>query len=77
MRLTNGQRGTLIDALADAILLLRTSIESVTPFNQNTEQEDRDNVREWRASLTRYRELHRAYLAEEKLALKAFPRIRQ
>ncbi len=72
MRLTNAQRGTVIDALADAILLLRSSIEGVTPFNPRSDDEDRENVREWRASLRRYRALRRAYRAEEKTDLRQF-----
>ena len=70
MRLTNAQRGTLIDALDDAILLMRSSVDGVTPFNENSTDEDRENVREWRASLRRYRALRRVYRGEEQISTK-------
>jgi hypothetical protein len=72
MRLTNAQRGTLIDALSDAIELARSSIEAVTVNGKVPDPEDREDVREWRASLHRYRVLRRAYLAEEKTSLRDF-----
>jgi len=73
MLLTNGQRGDLIDGLEMAIEFCRSLIGSnLPPSRRNWTQEDHDNFAEWDGQHKRFRKLRRAYLAEERLALKAF-----
>lgn len=69
MRLTNAQRGTLTDALGDACVFLRSLIHNHVPASSF---EDMENLKEWRASLKRYRDLRKAYLVEEKESLEEF-----
>jgi hypothetical protein len=57
--LTAKQRAIVVEALDDAILFMRSSIDGVTPFNVNSTDEDRENAREWRDALRRYRAVRR------------------
>lgn len=77
MRLTNAERGNLISALDDAILLMRSSIEGVTVDGKGSSAEDRENVREWRRSARLYRALRRKFRSVEKRALADFARERK
>jgi len=74
--LTNAERGNLISALDDAILFMRSLIDGLTPFNENSTDEDRENVRAWRHSARLYRALRRKLRAVEKRSLRAFARRR-
>jgi hypothetical protein len=76
MNLTNGQRGDLIDAFEMAIEFCNSLINSNLPprnWPKVWTQEDRDNRAEWSGQLKRFRKLRRAYLAEERRALREFP----
>ena len=69
MLLTNAQRGDLIDALAWAIEILDSMIDSnLPPSRRNWTKDDKDDFEEWNECRKRYRKLRRAYLAEEKRA---------
>jgi hypothetical protein len=76
IRLTNAERGDLIDALELASEFAQSMINSHLPSRrQDWTQDDRDNFAEWTGQVKRYRKLRDRYLAEEKLALKDFPKI--
>ena len=80
MLLTNGQCGDLIDALDAAVQFYAGWISSETIDGRASTARgalNPERVREMRAQIKRWRVLRRAYLAEEKLALKDFANVRK
>jgi len=75
MNLTNGQRGDLIDALEMALEFCESLLDAnLPPSRRNWTTEDSEHFAEWSGQRTRYRKLRRAFLAEEKRALRACPK---
>lgn len=70
MRLTNGMRGDLIDALQVAIEDVASQMRSnVPPNRRDWNKAERINFEEWQGQKKRWTKLRRAYLKEEKEAL--------
>lgn len=72
MRLTNAQRGDLIDALKIASDALHQWADGVTIGLDPDTAENPDDVRDWLGQARRLRLLRRAYLAEERASLREF-----
>ena len=80
MLLTNGQRGDVIDAIKAAMDFFAGWISSETIDGDPSTARgalDPARVEEMLAQVKRWRALRRAYLAEEKLALKDFANVRK
>jgi hypothetical protein len=69
MRMTNGQRADLIEALRKAVILIRSTMNAELPVDPADDEPDNaENRALWTDEMRRYRQLRRKLLAEEKRA---------